>query len=356
MPVYNGLPWLHAAVESMLSQTFDDFEMLLVDDGSTDGSGEVCDTYAKQDARVRVLRHDGGVNRGLVASLNLGLAEARGEYVARMDADDLSYPERLARQVAFLDAHPDIGAVSSRVDSFDGKEWSVWGDFTDPVLIRWHLLFTTPVVHPMVTMRTRIAKDLEYEAAFERSEDYDFFWRFSRVSKIANLPEKLGYYRRDNEASISRTSRDSQLASYHRLQQRAQAAYGVTDPLPWRVSVFLMTVSCEETDAAAGPLGEADLLALGQRLGRLRTAFVRQERPDRQARTLIDAYIRWRISQFAFYLLSHGRVTKRRFHALRMIADPRGVIYSLRARAAGMVLRLPMAAKSALQTALTRHS
>src|SRR5258705_775698 len=107
LPVWNGERHLAAAIESVLGQSFTDFELLIVDDGSTDGSAALIRRYG--DERIRLFENE--KNLGVTRSLNLGLAQARGRYVARMDADDLSAPERLARQVAFLDSHPEVALV-----------------------------------------------------------------------------------------------------------------------------------------------------------------------------------------------------------------------------------------------------
>src|SRR5579859_5191090 len=111
MTVFNNERFLRQAVESILGQTFDDFEFLIVDDGSLDGSPAILDEYARADARVKVIHclH----NRGHVYAANDGLSHVQGEYVARMDADDVSLPERLARQVQFLDEHPEIGVAGT---------------------------------------------------------------------------------------------------------------------------------------------------------------------------------------------------------------------------------------------------
>src|SRR3990172_2066353 len=107
MPVYNGEPYLASAVESILGQSFADFEFLIIDDGSTDRSCEIVRGYA--DPRIRLLRNSS--NRGVIATLNRGLEEAHGEYLARMDADDISLPDRLAQPGAVLDAHPEVGVL-----------------------------------------------------------------------------------------------------------------------------------------------------------------------------------------------------------------------------------------------------
>ena len=112
MSVYNAEPYLEAAIDSILNQTFRDFEFVIVDDGSTDGSTEILEKYAKGDSRIRLVHN--AFNKGLIRSLNRGVKLAKGEYIARQDGDDVSLPQRLASQVQFLDEHPEIGVHSAR--------------------------------------------------------------------------------------------------------------------------------------------------------------------------------------------------------------------------------------------------
>src|SRR4051812_12237605 len=114
MPVYNARPYIAAAVESILSQTFTDWECIIIDDGSTDGSLEILQSFAQRDKRIVLISRP---NRGLVATLNEGLEHVHGEYVMRMDADDLSRPERMEQQVAYLRAHPEIVAVGCALNT-----------------------------------------------------------------------------------------------------------------------------------------------------------------------------------------------------------------------------------------------
>ena len=117
MPVFNGENYLGEAIDSILTQTFTDFELIIVDDGSADGSADIMDSYAQGDSRVRLLRH--AVNQGQAKALNTGLAASRGEFVATMDCDDVSKPERLQSQVDFLRAHPKVGAVGVNLKVYD---------------------------------------------------------------------------------------------------------------------------------------------------------------------------------------------------------------------------------------------
>ena len=225
MPVYNGLPRLWEAAESVLRQTYSEFEFLVVDDGSTDGSSAACDDLAARDGRVRVLRHPKGENRGIVASLALGLASARGELVARMDADDRAYPERFARQVAYLDAHPEVALVGSAVH-VRGRDGSVVTRVpaTSPALIRWKLRFGVTFTHPTVTMRRRAVEAAGgYTAAAPHNEDHDLWLRMARQHDLANLPVPLLFFDTEGTTNVSTVHAGLQRETTIRLVQRAMS-------------------------------------------------------------------------------------------------------------------------------------
>jgi glycosyltransferase involved in cell wall biosynthesis/SAM-dependent methyltransferase len=201
LPVHNGEPYLAAAVESILAQSFADFELLVIDDGSTDRSCEIVRAYA--DPRIRLLRNPG--NLRLIATLNRGLQEARGEYVARMDADDVSLPGRLAAQVAYLDAHPEVGVLGSALQIIDaqGAPGEVVRFPTGHRLMQWTLCFAAPIAHPAAMMRKAVIARLGgYRAHALHCEDYDLWWRASAATQLANLDDVLLQLRK-HEASIT---------------------------------------------------------------------------------------------------------------------------------------------------------
>jgi glycosyltransferase involved in cell wall biosynthesis len=213
MAVYNEAQLLPQAVESILGQTFGDFEFLVVDDGSTDGSWEYL--AALKDPRVRLLRNPR--NFGLTCSLNRGLDAARGRYVARMDGDDVATPDRLAAQAAFLDTRPDVGVVGSARTLIDESGVAVAegraaeGDLA----IRWKCLLGNPFAHPTVVMRASVLKEhgLRYNEV-RRAEDYDLWPRLLARAKGANLPQPLLRYRLRERAAFDRSA---QLASHDRV-------------------------------------------------------------------------------------------------------------------------------------------
>lgn len=206
MPVYNGEKYLEKAIESILNQTFRDFEFIIVDDGSTDSTSSIIACYQQKDARIRIYNQE---NRGLVASLNVGCQLSRGKYIARMDADDVSLPERLAKQVAYLDAHPEVGVLGGWMEVIDesGGPQNKVRVPTTPSLIKWSLLFGCPVVHPSVMMRRDIIEPLGfYRPEALHAEDYDLWARACFTTQIANIPEILVRHRVWQGGSTTRHS------------------------------------------------------------------------------------------------------------------------------------------------------
>jgi len=195
MPVYNAERYLREAIDSILGQTFTDFEFIIIDDGSTDGSPEIISQY--KDKRIKLVRK--ARNEGLVSALNLGIELASGKYIARMDADDIALPQRLEKQVAFLDSHPDVAVVGTRAWRFDPAGRIIesmisvtkWED-----VHRYLRSSANRLIHGSVTMRTDVVRRLGgYRQQFRHAEDIDLWLRILDHAKICNLPDKLMFYR-----------------------------------------------------------------------------------------------------------------------------------------------------------------
>jgi glycosyltransferase involved in cell wall biosynthesis len=193
MAVYNGVEHLTEAVNSILEQSLADFEFLIIDDGSTDNSWELLQSF--KDQRIVLARNDS--NLGLIKTLNRGLDMARGEYIVRMDHDDISSPNRLERQVAFMDSHPDCSVCGSWIRTFGAVRPRVVKYETDPNVIVAQLLFTNPLAHPTVILRRELMVKFgwHYDEAYPHVEDYELWSRISRQAKICNIPEVLLHYR-----------------------------------------------------------------------------------------------------------------------------------------------------------------
>lgn len=197
MSVFNGERYLPAAVRSILDQTYSDFEFLIVDDGSTDNSRAILDRYASEDRRIHLSSRP---NTGLTVALNELLGLARGEYVARMDADDISLPQRLERQVQYLDAHPECVLLGSRVRIIDpdGDAIRVMGDALTHEEINQGFMEARGqmIYHPAVMFRRQSVLDAGgYRTEHYTAQDLDLFLRLAEVGRVTNLAEPLLQYR-----------------------------------------------------------------------------------------------------------------------------------------------------------------
>lgn len=190
IPAYNRENYICTAINSMLAQQYTDFEILVVDDGSTDRTAELVSGY--RDARVRLESNPG--NLGIPASRNRGLELARGDYIALLDSDDYSYPERLGVQVDYLDRHPDlvqIGSGCSLMDADGELLKRVRRHPMRPEDIDAHLLFHCSLINRTIMARTAVLREFRYDEAFPRCQDYDLHVRLARRHRMANLPNLL---------------------------------------------------------------------------------------------------------------------------------------------------------------------
>jgi len=189
MAVRNGAPWVREAVESVLAQTAGDLELIVIDDGSTDATLALLE--AVRDPRLRVERRE---VQGLTRALNRGLGLARAPLVARLDADDLALPERLARQRDFLDAHPGVGLLGTAAREVDalGREVRVVRPPQHDAALRRALIRENPFVHSSVMLRRALCEQAGgYDEARPVAQDYDLWMRMSRATRLANLDDVL---------------------------------------------------------------------------------------------------------------------------------------------------------------------
>jgi Glycosyl transferase family 2 len=193
MPVHNGEDTIQSCIDSILAQTLADFEFLIVDDYSDDGTLERI--KGRPDPRVRVLKNGG--QRGMSPALNVGLEAARGRFIARMDCDDLSATNRFERQVAFLEAHPEVGVCGTFQEIFGGYRDGFSRTAVTDREIRVSLLVGATMKHPTVMFRASVLREhrLRYDTSLPHAEDYDMWIRASKVTQLHNLPEFLGRYR-----------------------------------------------------------------------------------------------------------------------------------------------------------------
>ena len=226
VPAYNAARWIRQAVRSLATQTFTSLEIVVVDDGSTDGTPAIVADLAAADPRIRyALRPHAGISR----TANFALHMARGEYVARLDADDVALPDRVARQVAFLDAHPSaavVGGLMIVIDANGRKRGTMRypaGNLPPG---------NTALGHPATMFRRRLVLDLGgYRAALDTAEDYDLWLRIAERAELANLPDPVTYYRfHDRQVTITRSHRQQASALVARGLAAARRA-GRTDPI-----------------------------------------------------------------------------------------------------------------------------
>jgi glycosyltransferase involved in cell wall biosynthesis len=205
MPVYNGELFLPDALESILNQSYSDFELILIDDGSTDNTYKILHKFTKEDERIKVFRNHS--NLGLTRSLNSGLLECRGEFIARHDADDLSEPDRFACQVQFLNNHPDYGVIGTAVTRIrhQGSKIDHPNTISGDKRIRSYLERVNPFVHGSIMMRKRVIDMVDgYRNCLCYSQDYDLWLRLSRITFLENLSDRLYKFRVHTEGISSK--------------------------------------------------------------------------------------------------------------------------------------------------------
>lgn len=197
LPVHNAAAHLKETLASISAQSFTDFEIIAIDDGSSDGSSAILASH--DDSRLRIIQH--GANQGLVASLNEGLGQARGRYIARIDADDLMLADRLMQQVEWLEAHPEVAVLATCVELMDtdGEPCGAWSTDQDTITeeaIRLMLPRTNCIAHPSLMIRRETLGALRYDPRQKGAEDWDLWLRLmARGARIAKLPEPLTRYR-----------------------------------------------------------------------------------------------------------------------------------------------------------------
>jgi len=228
MSVLDGARFLAQAVDSILAQTFHDLEFVIVDDGSTDATPKILAELQRRDARIQLYRQE---HQGLIGSLNRGCHLARGKYVARMDADDVSHPDRIVHQVQFMQSHPNcllLGTAAELID-FAGKRVGSLTPPGDSETITRKLQHGNVFVHGSILMlRAALDQAGFYDESACLAEDYDLWCRLARLGQVVNLTELL-YSLRVHSASVSVGRIDAQLEAMYRIRSKH---YG-TPPPSW---------------------------------------------------------------------------------------------------------------------------
>jgi glycosyltransferase involved in cell wall biosynthesis len=224
MPAYNAARFLDESVRSILEQTFRDLELLLIDDASSDDSAAALSRF--RDPRLRVLRNSRNI--GIAATLNRGIEEACGEYIARMDADDIACPQRLERQLNFMERHPDVGVLGTWVRLFGDQPRVIVRQPIGADVVKAYLVFDNPLFHPTVMMRRSVLleRNLRYNPEFSRTEDYELWMRAATCCRLDNLPEAL-VRMRVHSANITTTTRETMTMQTGVLLKRQLAQLGL---------------------------------------------------------------------------------------------------------------------------------
>ena len=223
LPCYNSAPFLQATLDSLTAQTFTDWECIAIDDGSSDNTAVVLHAHAQQDPRFKIISRP---NKGLIATLNEGIALAQAPWIARMDGDDLAEPQRLAAQLQALDSSgADVCGTWVR---FFGERSGVWQTPLDDAAIKLQLLFNVPLAHPSVMVRTRLLRAQPYDSRAVHAEDYALWCALAqRGARFINVPQALLRYR-CHAGQITQTRRDE---LRHTAQQiRASYAANIVPP------------------------------------------------------------------------------------------------------------------------------
>lgn len=237
LPFYNVAPYLYEAIESIRAQSFQNWECILIDDGSTDGSGAIAEEFLS-DERFRLVRHE--YNEGIVKSLNDALWMARGKYIARMDGDDISMPKRLEWQYHFLEKHPHIAMVWGSVEIIEsnGKKQWMREYLSDPQHIRARILYDLGILHGASLVRRSVYDTIGmYREEYRYIEDVDWIFRavFSGFL-VSNLSEVVLQYRKRPNSS-EKNARKKVIESY-RLKRALIAEYCLTPSFKEWCSVY----------------------------------------------------------------------------------------------------------------------
>lgn len=217
MSVYNGERYLREAIDSILSQTFQNFEFIIINDGSIDGTNQILESY--NDPRIIIIHQE---NIGLSKSLNKGLRLSCGEFIARMDCDDISLPQRLEKQLLLMDREPEIGVCGTWIKTIGSDSEEVWNYPASPHEIRCRLIFESVIAHPSVMLRRSLFEEfnLTYDEKFNQAQDYDLWVRSSEVFPLRNIDEVLLLYRiHPEQGGIRHADTKRQLANVIRTGQ-----------------------------------------------------------------------------------------------------------------------------------------
>jgi len=290
MTVYNAQDYLPEAIESILNQTFTDYEFIIVDDCSTDNSLQIASEYQKKDARIQVHHHQ--QNMGIAGARNTGLKLARGKYIVWMDADDVSLPARIEKELAFLESHPQVGVVSSSASLIDSKGnlLSVVHMPQSHFMIAWSFCFADPLINPAVMVKRALYSEVgEYRNLAENKgeyfpEDFDLWIRMITKTQFYNLSEPFLKLRK-HEQNITKTRAQSALKNSIRI-------------CGWYLeSLHNPKIDASDAELLWSPLTSSNSFSLFKLLTRLYHSFITQNNISIQEKEFIQNDYVYRVRQ-----------------------------------------------------------
>lgn len=297
MPVYNGEQFLRAAIESILNQSYKNFEFIIVDDGSVDSTATIIQNYQADDPRITAVHLP--TNSGLISALNLGLNQAKGEYIARADADDIYFPQRFERQLEVFEQNPNLALLGSSAYTIDA-DGQVKGEISVPSrsgLIKWRMIFGNPFIHSSMMMRKSvIAKYNFYTPGCDHAEDYDLWSRVCLREVVDNLQEPLMQYRIwGNSISLTKQSEQAQLSNY--ISQR-QVIHYLGKPVPDNIALGLRYTKFDKQGKA--PENVQEIREIENLLLELYAAFIKITDLSEAERRAVATDLAMRYHQLAY--------------------------------------------------------
>ena len=216
MPVYNAEKHLQEAMDSILNQSYTNFEFVIINDGSKDNSETIINSY--QDTRIKLIVNP--ANKGLIYSLNEGISQCTGKYIVRMDADDISLPDRIKEQVNFMEAHPEVGVCGCDYVHFNGTSEKKYSAMTDHDEIMSYMIFNSAIVHPSLILRTSVLQTLQpvFNEGYSHSEDYELWSKLLFKCKFSAVSKLLFKYR-VHEAQVTNQHNVKQLESANKVRK-----------------------------------------------------------------------------------------------------------------------------------------
>lgn len=308
MPAYNAEKYIAEAIDSILAQTFGDFEFIVLNDHSSDRTEEIILSY--QDSRIVYVKNE--KNLGVAGTLNRGLEMARGEYIARMDADDISLPERFEKQVAFLDENTSVVVLGAAIEQFGAVPRAKLVFSEIPEQSKAELLFYSCVSHPAVMIRRKTLEEnkLCYSLEWEGAEDYALWWELCKYGQIVSLPDCLLHYR-IHPKQVSQNS-EHRIAIFRQLVDKRMADLG-------------MVLSEEENRLffaySSGKIKQEGILERSL----LIETFGKILKNNSQKPFFSQKWLRWRLRLAAFSVIETESITKKQARCLRAYAHQNGL-------------------------------